>query len=272
MTGRPGEDDQSMESNNPAFRRNEGFARSGGGYATFDQPSAQQLEQMYQQPSATPVRTGRMTIDDVVTKLGISFAVLLVGAAVGWIYPGLAIVGALVGLVLGLVNSFKKEPSPALILAYAGFEGLFVGGISRIFEDQWNGIVGQAVLGTLSVFLVALFLYRSGRVRVTPKFQRMAIIALGGYLVFSLVNLVASLAGVGGGWGFRNGALGVGIGLFAVGLAAVMLILDFDFIEQGVRNGLPEKMSWYAAFGLLVTLVWLYIEMLRLIAILRGDN
>lgn len=261
-----------MESNNPAFRRNEGFARSGGGYATFDQPSAQQLEQMYQTPSATPVRTGRMTIDDVVTKLGISFAVLLVGAAVGWIYPGLAIVGAIVGLVLGLVNSFRKEPSPPLILAYAGFEGLFVGGISRIFEEQWDGIVGQAILGTLSVFFVTLFLYRSGRVRATPKFKRAAIIALGGYLVFSLVNLVAGIAGVGDGWGFRTGGLGIVIGLFAVGLAAVMLILDFDFIEQGVRNGLPEKMSWYAAFGLLVTLVWLYIEMLRLISILRGDS
>ena len=100
----------------------------------------------------------------------------------------------------------------------------------------------------------------------------MAIIALGGYLLLSVVNLVASLFGVGDGWGFRSGALGVVISLFAVGLAAVMLILDFDFVEQGVRNGLPEKYSWYAAFGLLVTLVWLYIEMLRLIAILRGDN
>jgi uncharacterized YccA/Bax inhibitor family protein len=262
-----------MESNNPAFRRNDAFARTGaGGYATFDQPSAQQLEDMYAQPSATPVRAGRMTVDDVVTKLGISMAVLLVGAAVGWIYPGLFFVGMIVGLVLGLVNSFRKEPSPALILAYAGFEGLFVGGISRFFEEQWDGIVGQAVLGTLSVFVVSLFLYRSKRVRVTPKFQRMAIIALGGYVLFSLVNLVASLFGVGDGWGFRSGALGVAISLFAVGLAAVMLILDFDFVEQGVRNGLPEKYSWYAAFGLLVTLVWLYIEMLRLIAILRGDN
>ena len=260
-----------MDSNNPAFRRNEGFAKAGG-YATFNEPSAQQLEDMYAAPSATPVRTGRMTVDDVVTKLGISFGVLLVGAVIGWQLPGLALVGAIVGLVLGLVNSFKTEPSPPLILAYAAFEGLFVGGISQIFEETWPGIVAQAVIGTLSVFFAALFLFRSGRVRVTPRFRKMAIVALGGYLVFLLVNLVASLFGVGGGLGFRQGGWGIAIGLFAVGLAAVMLILDFDFVEQGVRNGLPEKMSWYAAFGLMVTLVWLYIELLRLIAILRGDS
>jgi len=260
-----------MESNNPAFRRNEGFAKAGG-YATFNEASPQQLEEMYSAPSATPVRTGRMTVDDVVTKLGISFGVLLIGAAIGWQLPGLALVGAIVGLVLGLVNSFKREPSPPLILAYAAFEGLFVGGISQIFETRWPGIVAQAVIGTLSVFFAALFLFRSGRVRVTPRFQKMAIVAIGGYLVFVLVNLVASLFGVGGGLGFRQGGLGIVIGLFAVGLAAVFLILDFDFVEQGVRNGLPEKWSWYAAFALMVTLVWLYIEMLRLIAILRGDN
>ena len=107
-----------MQSNNPVFNRNDAFAK--GGYATFDTPTATQLEDMYAAPSAIPVRTGRMTVDDVVTKLGISFAVLLVGAAVGWFVPGLWIVGMLVGLVLGLVNSFKQEPSPALILAYAG--------------------------------------------------------------------------------------------------------------------------------------------------------
>jgi uncharacterized YccA/Bax inhibitor family protein len=259
-----------MKSNNPVFSRNDAFNRRG--YATFDTPPASQLEDMYAAPSATPVRAGQMTVDDVVTKLGISFAVLLVGAAVGWMMPQLAIIGAIVGLVLGLVNSFKREPSPALILAYAGFQGIFVGGISRIFETQWEGIVGQAVLGTLSVFFVALFLYRSKRIQVTPKFQRMAFIAIGGYLIFVIANLIAGLFGVGGGWGFRTGPLGILVGLFAVGLAAVFLILDFDFIEQGVRNGLPEKMSWYAAFGLLVTLVWLYVEMLRLIAILRGDQ
>ncbi len=254
-----------MQSNNPVFNRNEGFSKPGG-YATFDTapPTSGTLEEMYAQPSATPVRTGRMTYDDVVTKTGIMFAVLIVGAAVGWIYPGLTFVGLIVGLVLGLVNSFKREPSPALMLAYAGFEGLFVGGISGIFEEQWDGIVGQAVVSTLVLFAVALVAYRSGRIRVTPKFQRGMIIAISGYAVLLLVNLVSSLFGGPSIWSGENPALALAIGAFAIGLATLSLVLDFDFIERGVRNGLPEKYAWTAAFGLIVTLVWLYIELLRL--------
>ena len=261
-----------MQSNNPVFNRNEGFAKSGG-YATFDQaPSAATLEDMYAQPSATPVRTGRITYDDVVTKTGIMFAVLIVGAAVGWYVPGLWIVGMIVGLVLGLVNSFKREPNPALMLAYAGFQGLFIGGISHVFNDQWPGIVGQAVLGTLVLFAVALFAYRSGRIRVTPKFQRGMLIAISGYVVLLLINLVSSLFGGPSIWSGENPALALAVSAFAVGLATLSLVLDFDFIEKGVRNGLPERFAWTAAFGLIVTLVWLYIELLRLLAILRGDN
>jgi uncharacterized YccA/Bax inhibitor family protein len=124
------------------------------------------------------------------------------------------------------------------------------------------------VLGTLSVFGAALFLYRSGRVRVTPKFQRTVLIAGAGYLVFCLINfgiVMFTDSNLRGGW------LGIAIGLFAITLAAAFLIMDFDFAEQGVKNGLPERYSWLAAFGLVVTLVWLYIEFLRLISILRGD-
>jgi uncharacterized YccA/Bax inhibitor family protein len=155
------------------------------------------------------------------------------------------------------------------VLSYAGLEGLFVGGISGVFEDRYNGIVGQAVLGTLGVFAVALWAYKSGRVRATPKFQRGVLIALGGYLVFSLVNLGVVMFTDNS---LRGGWLGIGIGLIAITIAAAMLILDFDFAEQGVKNGLPERYSWLAAFGLVVTLVWLYIEMLRLISILRGED
>jgi uncharacterized YccA/Bax inhibitor family protein len=268
-----------MRSSNPVFNREEAFAR--GGYAGFREPagtatqtaSARALEDLYAQPSATPLRAGQMSYDDVVTKTGITFLVLLAGAAVGWIYPGLALPGALIGFVLAMVNSFKREPSPALILAYAGFEGLFVGGISHIFETRWSGIVAQAVLGTLCVFAAALFAFKSGKVQVTPRFRKMAMVAILGYLVFSLVNLGLVLFNVvDDPWGLRNGPMGILIGLFAVGLAAVFLVLDFDFVQQGVRNGLPDKYSWTAAFGLTVTLVWLYLEMLRLIAILRGDN
>ena len=262
-----------MQSRNPVFNRSDAFSRRG--YATFnDAPpaSAASLEEMYSSPSATGVQTGRMTMDDVVVKTGLMFAVLLPAAVLNYVLESflLMVVGALAGLVLSLVISFKAQTNAALILTYAAAEGLFIGGISKIFESQWNGVVAQAVLGTLAVFGVALFAYKSGRVRVTPKFQRTVLIAMGGYLVFCLVNFGLVMFGVGGPWGLREGAFGLLIGLFAVGLAAAMLILDFDFAEQGVRNGLPERYSWFAAFGLVVTLVWLYIEMLRLISKLRS--
>ena len=268
-----------MQSRNPVFNRTPGFG--GGqqaGYGTVA-PSTEQLEEMYSAPSATPVQTGRMTYDDVVVKTGLTFGVLLVGAVIGWFAPQFALVGAIVGLALGLVNAFKRNPSPALILAYAAFEGLFVGGISNVFEgmqingNDLNGIVAQAVLATLAVFGVSLWAYHSKRIRVTPKFQRGVMIALGGYLVFCLVNLLFQVFGSSDSvFGFRTGIFGILIGLFAVGLAAMCLVLDFDFIEKGVQQGIPAKFAWTAAFGLTVTLVWLYIELLRLLAILRGGE
>jgi uncharacterized YccA/Bax inhibitor family protein len=263
-----------MESRNPVFNNSKAFSRKG--YATFnDAPTATagQLEDMYAAPAATGIDTGRMTIDDVVVKTGLMFAVLLPLAAVAYFAnnPILTFGGAIAGLVLGLVVSFKQSTNPALILSYAAAEGLFIGGISRAFEDRWPGIVATAVVATLCVFAVTLAAYKSGKVRATPKFKRTVLIAMGGYLVFCLVNLVVMLFGGGGEFGLRSGPFGIAISLFAVGLAAALLILDFDFAEQGVKNGLPERYSWLAAFGLVVTLVWLYIEMLRLIAILRGD-
>lgn len=261
-----------MESRNPVFNRSDAFSRRG--YATFNEAppvTAGQLEEMYNAPAATGVQTGRMTMDDVVIKTGLMFAVLVPLAAVNYVLqnPLLTFGGAIVGLVLGLVISFKQSTNAALILSYAGLEGLFVGGISGVFDDAYPGIVAQAVLGTLAVFAVALFAYKSGRVRATPKFQRGVLIAMGGYLVFCLINLGVVLVTDNN---LRGGWLGVAIGLFAITLAAAMLILDFDFAEQGVKNGLPERYSWLAAFGLVVTLVWLYIEFLRLIAILRGSD
>ena len=263
-----------MESRNPVFNNSKAFSQKG--YATFnDAPTATagQLEDMYAAPAATGVDTGRMTIDDVVVKTGLMFAVLLPLAAAAYFLnnPILTFGGAIAGLVLGLVVSFKQSTNPALILSYAAAEGLFVGGISRLFEERWPGIVATAVVATMCVFAVTLVAYTSGTVRATPKFKRTVLIAMGGYLVFCLVNLVVMLFGGGGDFGLRSGWFGVAISLVAVGLAAAMLILDFDFAEQGVKNGLPERYSWLAAFGLVVTLVWLYVEMLRLIAILRGD-
>jgi uncharacterized YccA/Bax inhibitor family protein len=262
-----------MESRNPVFNRSDAFSRRG--YATFNETtpaaSAGTLEEMYNAPAATGVQTGRMTMDDVVIKTGLMFAVLVPLAAVNFFLknPVLTFGGAIAGLVVALVISFKQSTNPALVLSYAALEGLFVGGISGVYEDFYDGIVAQAVLGTLAVFAVALWAYKSGRVRATPKFQRGVLIALGGYLIFSLVNVGVVLFTD---TSLRGGPLGIVVGLIAITIAAAMLILDFDFAEQGVKNGLPERYSWLAAFGLVVTLVWLYIEFLRLIAILRGGD
>jgi uncharacterized YccA/Bax inhibitor family protein len=237
---------------------------------------ASELDAMYQSPSATTADTRRMTYDDVIIKTGGLLALLVVVAAATWtLVPApmitlVMIVGAIGGLVLGLVNSFKKNPSPALIVAYTIFEGAFVGGISLLMETIAPGVVVQAVLGTIATFTAALFLFKSGRVRVTPKFTRWLLIAVAGYAVFSLVNFGLVMFGVLDGWGMRSGWLGVVVGIVAVGLAAMMLILDFDSIKRGVEGGAPAKMAWAAAFGLLVTLIWLYIELLRLLTIVQS--
>ncbi|MGK3648830.1 Bax inhibitor-1/YccA family protein [Pseudarthrobacter enclensis] len=237
-----------------------------------------QLRDMYNQPSAGPADTGRMTFDDVIVKTAACLGFVVLGAAVTLtVGLGLAsmlmIVGALGGFVLALVNTFKKQPSPALILAYAGLEGLFLGGLTRILDTQYPGVGLQAVVGTLSVFAVTLLLFKSGKVRATPKAMRFFMIALGGYALFSIVNLVLMLTGVTQEpFGLRSGVVGVVIGLLAIGLAAFSLIMDFTSIEEGVRNGAPQRFSWTAAFGLTVTLVWLYVEIIRLLAILRGDD
>lgn len=275
---------------NPVFANNKNFkdtpATRGNVYGGADtmaaqaQLSAQQLQDLYNKPSANANQTGRMTYDDVIMKTVMTLGLVLVGAALGWFVPVLMFPGMIVGLVLGLVNSFKKEPSPALILAYAVFEGMFLGGLTGLLEGQFPGIAIQALLGTLSVFLVTLVLFRNAKVRATPKMTRFFMIALAGYALFSLVNFFLMIFNVTTTpWGMNgmdipgtNIPFGVVIGLLAIGLAAFSLIVDFTSIEQGVQRGLPTKYSWTAAFGLTVTLVWLYVEILRLLAILRGND
>lgn len=238
----------------------------------------EQLRQMYNQPSAGPADTGRMTFDDVIMKTAACLGAVLVGAAITLtvglpLASLLMIVGALGGFVLAMVNTFKKQPSPALILAYAALEGLFLGGLTRILDIRYPGVGLQAVVGTLSVFAVTLLLFKSGKVRATPKAMRFFMIAIAGYALFSVVNLVLMLTGVTAEpFGLRSGIVGVLIGVFAIGLAAFSLVMDFTSIEAGVRSGAPQRFSWTAAFGLTVTLVWLYVEIIRLLAILRGDD
>jgi uncharacterized YccA/Bax inhibitor family protein len=255
-----------------------------GGWAGQQNMTDDQLQQMYNRPAAGPAETGRMTYDDVIIKTAACLGVVMAGAAVT-LFVGLSlatmlmIVGALGGFVLALVNTFKKQPSPALILAYAGLEGLFLGGLTRILDGMFPGVGLQAVIGTLSVFAVTLVLFKSGKVRATPKAMRFFMIAVIGYAVFALVNMVMMWTGaVNSPFGLRTEVeifgipLGVFIGLLAIGLAAFSLIMDFTSIEAGVRAGAPERFSWTAAFGLTVTLVWLYVEIIRLLAILRGEE
>ncbi|UFU07442.1 Bax inhibitor-1/YccA family protein [Ruania halotolerans] len=261
------------------------------GYATTATPSYDRqfagVEEAYYGPAAGPAQTGRLTYDDVIMKTAGVVGLVVLSAAAAWMLvpPALAmpvmIVGLIGGFILGLVNAFKKEPSPALILAYAVLEGAFLGVISEIFESSFGGIVAQAVLATFVTFGVTLALYKSGKVRVTPKFRRFMMIGLISYAAFCLINLGAMLffSDFVPAWGIRGMEvpilgipLGLLIGPIAIILAAMCLIMDFDTIHKGVQNGLPRKFAWAAAFGITVTLIWLYIEFLRLLAILRGGD
>ncbi len=253
-------------------------------------PTADELNALYMAPSAQPQRPidqrptrpadeRVMTYDDVFMKSLLCFGVLLVGAAVGWFVPMLALPAVLVAFVVGLVVAFKKEPSPALTLTFAAIEGIALGGISRMFEYAYNGIVMQAILATLCVFAVMFALFRFRVIRNSPKLMKFLLITVGGYAVFSIVNFLFAM--------FSGGAmnartiditlfgitmpLGVIISGVAVILGALTLITDFDMIERGVRDRIPEKYSWMCAFSLMTTLVWLYIEILRLLSYFRSN-
>jgi len=271
-----------MALDNPAFSRNSAFSQQGAVAAAQD-VSAQQLQELYNQPATLPDREV-MTVENTIAKTAASFGVLVVFAAVGWTItpaaPWVFWVASLVGFVLALVNIFKKEPSPALILAYAAAQGVFLGGISLMFESQWSGIVAQAVIGTLAVVGVTLALFASGKVRASKRATKIWMIAMIGYMVFALVNLVLMWTGAeiaGGAFGLYSakGPFGIPwgllIGVFVVIMAAYSLVLDFDMIQQGVRNGAPRKYGWLGGFGIMVTVVWLYVEILRMIAIARSN-
>lgn len=275
---------------NPAFRSNPALS---GKTLTADE-----LRRIYDQPAASPQRPGidepaqqpgapmapisgenPMTYENTVSKTVLLFVLVLGFGAVGWVMPMLALPAFVVGLVLALVNIFKKEPSVPLIIGYAIAQGVFLGAISGTFEAIYPGIVSQAVIGTLAVFGVTLLLFRSGKVRTSPRMTKIVLVAMVGYLAFSLVNVGMMVFGATDDpWGMRGATvlggipLGVIIGLLAVFLAAYSLVMDFEHIQNGVRNRVPEKWAWSAAFGLMVTLIWLYIEILRILAILRGSD
>jgi len=259
-----------MASNNPAFGRPE-FSNRGYAGRVQDVPdvSPGTLDQMYNRPAAGSADTNRMTVEDTLAKTALAFVVLLAGAAVGWFVPGLMLPAVLIALVLGIVNAFKKVPSPGLILGYAAFQGIAVGGISGVFESLYEGAVVQALLATFVVIGVTLALFMNGKIRTSPKLNKIFFIGMISYAVFSLVNLGLGLFGVGGGFGLRTGFIGIVIGLIAIALATYSLVMDFEFIQQGVRNGAPRIYGWTGAYGILVTVVWMYLELLRLISIFR---
>ncbi len=284
-----------MQSNNPVFNRAEGFNGRGGRTAPTAQatdPSQWKidLDGTAGEPGPTHIEAGRrMTLESVAEKTAISLSVVVVAAAVTWFMTpdlttdssafaaigGLAMVGALAGFVLSMVNSFKKVVSPALVLAFAVAEGVFVGALSKILSAYVGDptIVFQAVLATMVAFGGTLAAYKFFNIQVTDKFRKVMMISLFSFVGVMLVNLVLSVTGVLESGGLRGmNTLGLVVSAIAVVLGVFMLIMDFDFVERGVEAGLPERESWRAAVGLTVTLVWLYIEILRIIAILRGQE
>lgn len=251
-----------------------------------------QLEGAFAAPPASAIETGRMTVEDTVYKTLALFGILLVTAVAGWIWtmstvtavnpsPTMLpwIIGALGGFVLAMVISFgsRTKVRPALIFAYAAFEGLFIGAISAFFEYLWPGIVLQATLATLAVVGVTLALFASGKIRASKRATKIFMIAMIGYLVFSLLNVILMWTGVvPDAFGMHSMKiagipLGLIIGVLVVIMAAYSLVLDFDMVQQGVRNGAPRVYGWLAGFGIMVTVVWLYVEILRIIAIARSN-
>ncbi|MFD8217745.1 Bax inhibitor-1/YccA family protein [Streptomyces sp. NPDC059697] len=292
-----------MRSSNPVFSRR-GFSRDNG-YAGFNaapqaggpavgtqanpyaqggNPYAQnpyaQQDLQHGAPPQAPVATGRMTMDDVVMRSAMTLGTVTVGAILAWaLLPvsstsyGLAIGAALVAFVLAMVQSFKRTASPALILGYAAFEGVFLGVISEMYNSRWSGAPFQAVLGTMAVSGATLLVYKAGWVRVTARYARIGMTIAIAFVVVTAVNLLLVVFGVASDGGLRSmGPLGAIVGILAILIGAFFLTLDFKQIEDGIAYGAPKEEAWLAAFGLTMTLVWIYVEMLRLVAIFSGDD
>ncbi|MGY3202148.1 Bax inhibitor-1/YccA family protein [Streptomyces sp. TE5632] len=302
-----------MRSRNPVFSRrgfsrDNGYAgfntapQAGGpAVATQGNPYAQPTGNPYAQnpyaqnpygqqdlqhgaPPQAPAATGRMTIDDVIMRTASTLGLLIVTAALAWaLLPvdeanisrsyGIGIGAALLGMVLALVQSFKRKASPALILTYAAVEGVFLGVISNIVDSHVaNGAAMQAVLGTMAVFAAVLVAYKAGWIRVNRRFYGFVMAAALGFILLMGVNLLFAVFGGGDGLGFRSGPLGIVFGVVGIILGACFLALDFKQVEDGLAYGAPREEAWLAAFGLTLTLVWIYLEFLRLISILNSSD
>lgn len=243
--------------------------------------------------TSNPVMTGRifekaahtgevsreMTINGTINKVGLMLLLTIAAAAYTWrmvtgMDPGnagtYAIGGAIGGFILALITVFRPTASPVTAPIYAILEGLFLGAISAIVNAAYPGVAFQAVLLTFGTLFTMLLLYRSGRIRATPRFRRGVFMATGAVFFAYLLSWISSLFGMNMGFLHSGGTLGIVINLVIIGVAALNLILDFDFIEKGAQMRAPKYMEWYGAFGLMVTLIWLYIEFLRLLARVAG--
>jgi uncharacterized YccA/Bax inhibitor family protein len=251
---------------------NVGFNQPQGGVPGYGYPQA---------PAGAGDRP--MTVDDVVIKTGLSLGTALVTGVLAAIWAqgqadaralgpvlGVMVVAMLVGLALSLVMIFRQKPSGPMTLVYSGAEGVFLGAITGLFEMIYPGIALQAILGTAGVFIAMLVVYKTGAVKVTPKLTKWIIGATAGVVILMLANLLLSLFGVN--MGLRDGgALAIIFSLVVIGIAAFNLLLDFDMADRMIRQGLPAKWAWFAAFGLMTTMVWLYLEILRLLSYLQND-
>jgi len=283
-----------MKSNNPVFARSEEFNRaSSNSYGNQTYAAGGSSYPGYGDAGTDPstwgtgtpgqVDQGRMTVDSVVQKTAISVALVFVAAFATWWWIGdvssnadlgqvylLSMLGAGGAFLLSLVNSFKQIISPALVMAFALAEGVALGAISALFEAQYPGIVMSAVLGTFAAFIGTLAAYKFLDIKVGDKFRRGVIAGMFGMVGLGLLSLVLSFFGIQSPL-YGSGPIGFLFALAGLVLGVFMLILDFDFVENGVAAGLPERESWRAAFGLTVSLVWIYTNLLRILAIMRGD-
>jgi uncharacterized YccA/Bax inhibitor family protein len=279
-----------MQSSNPVFARSEGFngrqtSQSGVTYPAYGESSSWGTGSPQTHETYAPARPAApMTLDSVVQKTGVTLGLLVLSAALTWVLTGspadaesartlsmLWMGGAFAGLGLALVISFKRTISPGLVLVYAVVEGVFVGAMSKYFQAAFGeGVVSGAVLGTVVAFASTLAAYKFFNIQVSSKFRKWVVAAMFGFVAVTLLDFVLHFFGAAIGFnGF--GPLGLIMSFVGLGLGVLMLILDFDFVERGIAAGLPEVESWRAAFGLTVTIIWIYIEILRILAIFRGD-
>lgn len=224
-----------------------------------------------------------MTVRGTVNKFGLMFIMVLGAASFTWslFYKGVNVMpwmwGSMIGgLILALIITFKKTWAPYLALGYALMEGLFLGAISAFFDyafrESYPGIIMQAVLLTFGTAGAMYAFYHFGIIRATNTFKKVVITATAGIAVFYLISMVLRMFGIQMPYLHDNGIIGIGISVFIVAIAALNLILDFDMIEQGAAHGAPKYFEWYSAFGLLVTIVWLYLEILRLLSKLASRD